>query len=162
MDEGKRKGSAQLAFLLAQVGGHAASQFTVRLAALELTPPDAGILRMLGISAGISQQELSAKLAIHPSRLVAILDALERRGFVERKPNPGDRRQYALHLTASGRKALDDIGVIGHRHAEALCAALNPGEREKLTELLLKIANEQGLTPGVHPGYRQMKPAKKR
>lgn len=158
MKEEKRKGSAQLAFLLAQVGGHAASRFTERLATLELTPPDAGILRMLGISAGISQQELAAKLGIHPSRLVAILDALERRGFVERKPNPADRRQYALHLTATGRKILDEIGVIGHQHAEALCASLNPGEREALTELLLKIANEQGLTPGVHPGYRQMKP----
>lgn len=160
MEQEKAKGSGRLAFLLAQVGGHAASQFAARLTVLQLTPPDAGILRLLGMGAGISQQELSAKLGIHPSRLVAILDALEHRGFVQRKPNPADRRQYALHLTPSGKKALDEIGVLGRQHGEALCASLSSRERETLTDLLLKIATEQGLTPGVHPGYRQMKSPK--
>ncbi|HZY62179.1 MAG TPA: MarR family transcriptional regulator [Edaphobacter sp.] len=160
MRQEKTKGSGRLAFLLAQVGGHAASQFAARLTVLQLTPPDAGILRLLGMGAGISQQELSAKLGIHPSRLVAILDALEHRGFVQRKPNPADRRQYALHLTPSGKKILDEIGVLGRQHGEALCASLSPRERETLTDLLLKIAAEQGLTPGVHPGYRQMKSPK--
>jgi DNA-binding MarR family transcriptional regulator len=161
MDQEKKKGGAQLAFLLAQVGGHAASQFAERLAVLQLTPPDAGILRLLGISAGVSQQELSGKLGIHPSRLVAILDELERRGFVQRNPNMNDRRQHALHLTEDGRKVLDEIGLIGRQHQKALCAALSHAERETLAELLHKIAGEQRLTPGVHPGYRQMKPEPK-
>ena len=158
MDQQKKKKGAQLAFLIAQVGGHAAAQFAERLAVLRLTPPDAGILRLLSIGAGISQQELSGRLGIHPSRLVAILDELERRGFVQRKPNAGDRRQYALHLTEDGKRALVEIGQIGRQHQEALCAALSQAERETLTELLQKIAEEQGLTPGVHPGYRRMKP----
>ena len=158
MDQPKKKGGAQLAFLLAQVGGHAASQFAERLVVVQLTPPHAGILRLLGISAGMSQQELSGKLGIHPSRLVAILDELERRGFVQRQPNADDRRQYALHLTDSGNRVLGEIGQIGREHQEALCAALSREEGETLTELLQKIAGEQGLTPGVHPGYRRMKP----
>jgi DNA-binding MarR family transcriptional regulator len=90
------------AFLLAQLGAHAANQFAERLAVLQLTPADAGILRMLRVAAAISQQELSEKLRIHPSRLVAILDNLERRQLVERKPNPNDRRLYSLHLTRAG------------------------------------------------------------
>ena len=52
----------QPAFLLAQLGAHAASQFAERLGVLDLTPPDAGILRLLRIAAGLSQQELAAKL----------------------------------------------------------------------------------------------------
>jgi DNA-binding MarR family transcriptional regulator len=159
MELPKKRGNPS--FLLAQVGGHAASQFAKRLTALNLTPPDAGILRLLDINAGVSQQELSGKLGIHPSRLVAILDELERRGFVQRKPNANDRRQYALHLTDDGRKTLDEIGLIGREHGEALCAALNDEERATLSELLQKIAGEQGLTPGVHPGYRQLKPQPK-
>ena len=75
----------QPAFLLAQLGAHAASRFAEKLGALELTPPDAGILRLLRVAAGLSQQELAAKLQIHPSRLVAILDNLEKRGLVERR-----------------------------------------------------------------------------
>ena len=149
-------GTIQLAFLLAQVGGHAASQFAERLAGVDLTPPQSGILWLLRREAGISQQELSAKLGIHPSRLVAILDELERRGFVQRKPNQGDRRQYALYLSEEGKQALDQIGQIAHQHQEALCAGLTHGERETLAELLQKIVKQQGLTPGVHPGYRRI------
>lgn len=157
--EQKIKVGRQPAFLLAQVGAHAATRFGERLAVLRLTPPDAGILRMLGVSAGLSQQELSAKLGIHPSRLVAILDALEKLGLVERKQNADDRRQHALHLTGKGRGTLGEIGRIAHEHQEALCHALSAAEREKLAEMLQRIADQQGLTPGVHPGYKRMKPA---
>jgi len=146
-----------LAFLLTQVGAHAAMRFGERISRLSLTPPDAGILRMLGASGGLSQQELSTRLGIHPSRLVAILDALEEQRLVERQPNTDDRRQYALHLTEKGRGTLSEIGRIGREHTESLCASLTAAEREQLGVLLQKIAIEQGLSPGVHPGYRRMR-----
>ena len=41
---------------------------------------------------------------------------------------------------------------------DALCASLTGNEHEKLAELLWEIADEQGLTPGVHPGYRRLQP----
>ena len=144
----------QPAFLLAQIGAHAATRFAERLATLQLSPPDAGILRLLRMSAGISQQALSAKLQIHPSRLVAILDNLEKRSLIERKPNPDDRRLYSLHLTNDGVEILERIGKVAREHQDALLAALNSDERGSLTALLQKIAGEQGLTPGVHPGYQ--------
>ena len=84
-----------LAFLLAQVGAHAAMRFGERLSHLKLTPPDAGILQMLSATGGLSQQELSARLGIHPSRLVAILDTLEEQRLVERRP------ELALRLLVS-------------------------------------------------------------
>ena len=146
----------QPAFLLAQVGAHAATQFAERLSALELSPPDAGILRLLSMAAGISQQELSARLRIHPSRLVAILDNLERRKLVERKANPEDRRLYSLHLTGDGGEILGRIGKIAREHQDALLSTLNAEERGKLTELLHRIAAAHGLTRGVHPGYQRL------
>ena len=147
-----------LAFLLAQVGAHAAMRFGERISRLNLTPPDAGILRMLGASGGLSQQELSTRLGIHPSRLVAILDALQEQRLVERQSNIDDRRQYALHLTEKGRETLSELGPIGREHTESLCASLTAAEREQLGEFLQKIATEQALSPGVHPGYRRMRP----
>lgn len=116
---------------------------------------------MLGSSGGLSQQQLSARLGIHPSRLVAMLDALEEQRLVERQPNADDRRQHALHLTGKGQQTLSEIGRIGREHTDALCASLTSIEREQLGELLQKIAAEQGLSPGVHPGYRRMKPSTK-
>jgi len=147
---------SQPAFLLAQLGAHAAVQFAERLAALTLTPPDAGILRMLRARPGLSQQELAGLLRIHPSRLVAILDNLEQRRYVVRKPNPDDRRLYSLHLTSEGEGVLKQIGEVAKKHQEALLAALNRAERDQLAALLARIADEQGLTRGVHPGYQRM------
>ena len=146
----------QPAFLLAQLGAHAASQFAERLGALELTPPDVGILRLLHIAAGLSQQELAAKLQIHPSRLVAILDNLEKRGFVERRANPDDRRLYSLHLTKDGGEVLQKIGKVAREHQEALLSALSREERQELATILLRIADQQGLVRGVHPGYQRL------
>ena len=91
-------------------------KFAERLLPLGLTPPNAGILRMLRIASGISQQELAARLQIHPSRLVAILDNLEHRELVERKPNSEDRQLYSLFLTKDGAEMLDRIGQLAREH----------------------------------------------
>jgi DNA-binding MarR family transcriptional regulator len=149
-------GTGQPAFLLAQVGAHAASRFAERLNALQLLPPDAGVLRLLRMSAGISQQELAARLRIHPSRLVSIVDNLEKRKFVERKVNPDDRRLYSLHLTSSGVEILGQIGKVAREHQDALFSALSSEERVELASLLHKVADQQGLARGVHPGYQRL------
>ena len=149
------------AFLLAQLGAHAASQFAERLRVLDLAPADAGILRLLRVASGLSQQELAGKLSIHPSRLVAILDNLEKLGFLERRPNPDDRRLYSLHLTKGGEEVLGRIGKVAREHQDALLAALSDEERAALGSLLLRIADQQGLARGVHPGYRLMGASKR-
>lgn len=144
------------AFLLAQVGAHAASRFAEHLKPLHLSPQDAGVLRLLRMSSGISQQELAGRMRVHPSRLVAILDGLERQKLVERQVNAQDRRLYSLHLTKTGAEMLERIGKAAREHQDALLAALTTAERGTLAELLLRIADEQGLTRGVHPGYQRL------
>ena len=152
--EQKRRGST--AFLLAQVGAHAAGKFGERLTSLRLTRPHAGILRLIGLSPGLSQQELARRLGMLPSQLVALLDELQERGLIERRQDAGDRRTYALHLTTLGRHTTELIGHIAREHDDAICAALNMDERRQLKALLSRIAEQQGLSPGVHPGYRRL------
>jgi DNA-binding MarR family transcriptional regulator len=123
---------------------------------LRLSPPHAGILGVLRKSGGLSQQELAEVLHMHPSGLVAIIDGLEERGLVKRQDSLDDRRTYELHLTDKGQVALRDIGRVAQEHNESLCAVLSPREREQLTEFLQRIANKQGLTPGVHPGFSRL------
>jgi DNA-binding MarR family transcriptional regulator len=148
---------ALVSFLLTQLGTHAATRFAERLAALDLLPQDAGILRILGRSAGLSQQELAATLGMHASRLVAVMDTLEQRGLVARRDSAKDRRVYALQLTAEGRAMLRQIGQIAKAHDEAMCAGLPTTERARLGSLLQRIAGRQGLKPGIHPGYRSLR-----
>jgi DNA-binding MarR family transcriptional regulator len=144
------------AFLIAQIGAHAAARFAERLAEIGLVPAQAGILRAVAASAGVSQQELSSLLGMLPSRLVPFIDELEERGLLERRDNPEDRRLYALHVTNMGTRVLADIGRVAKAHDDAICAALNGGERDQLGSLLCRIADEQGLTPGVHPGFSRV------
>ncbi len=145
-----------VAFLLTQLGTHAAQRFGERIVALGLTPPDAGMLRKIASDPGISQQDLAEHLGIMPSRMVALVDELERKGVVKRKRNTEDRRNYALALTQNGRMVLRELSHVAADHEVALCAALSEEEKLQLRDLLRRVAEEQGLKPGVHPGYRQL------
>ncbi|MGB7554078.1 MAG: MarR family transcriptional regulator [Candidatus Korobacteraceae bacterium] len=145
-----------VAFLLTQLGTHAAQRFGERIVALGLTPPDAGMLRKIASDPGISQQELADHLGIMPSRMVALVDELERKGIVKRKRSTEDRRSYALALTTDGRQVLRELSHVAADHEQALCAGLSEEEKLQLGDLLRRIAEEQGLKPGVHPGYRQL------
>ena len=149
----ERGRKAFAALLLAQVGAHGAKQFADRLSVLKLTPPHAGILRRLVQSPGISQRELATALGMHASRLVAVLDEMESLGLLIREANAEDRRTYSLQVTPKGREMMEQIAAISQQHNEALCAALNEEERALLVGLLQRIADQQGLLRGVHPGF---------
>lgn len=150
------KPPTNLPFLLAQVGAFAAMRFAEKLERLELSPPHAGILGLLRRSAGQSQQDVAETLGMFPSRMVAFVDELEKKGLIERRSNPDDRRVYALFITAAGEKALREIGRVNAEHLESLCAGLDATEREQLAGLLERIARDNGLKPGVHPGFSRL------
>lgn len=155
-DRSKSRGASGGAFLLAQVGAHAAAKFAERLAEINLLPAHAGIFRILSARPAISQQSLAAALGTVPSRLVGLLDELESQGLVERRPHETDRRSYALHVTEKGKSTLGAISRIAREHRENLLAALSEGEQRELTILLQRVAEQQGLIKGVHPGYAKI------
>ncbi|MFD9608447.1 MarR family winged helix-turn-helix transcriptional regulator [Streptomyces sp. NPDC090082] len=144
------------AFLLAQLGAHAAGRFGERVGELGLAPPDVGLLRMIAMEPGRSQRSLATDLGVVPSRVVALIDNLEKKGFVERRRSAEDRRHHELHLSEDGRRALGQVREVAALHEDDLFAALDEEDRARLTALLGRIAEQQGLTPGVHPGYRRL------
>jgi DNA-binding MarR family transcriptional regulator len=143
-----------VAFLLSQLGHRSASVFADLIASIDLTPPHAGILRVIAAEPGRSQQALSGQLGLLPSRVVAYVDELEDLGYVERRRNPDDRRLHALYLTPSGKKALNKIGELGRQHERLMTAGLDTEQHDTLRHLLAVIAERQGLRPHVLPGYR--------
>lgn len=144
------------AFLIAQIGAHAAGRFAERVGELGLTPPDVGLLRMIAGQPGRSQRSLAADLGVVPSRVVTLIDHLQGKGLVERRRSTEDRRNHELHLSPAGLRALEDVRRCATAHEDDMCAALDDGQRALLTELLGLVADQQGLTPGVHPGYRHL------
>src|ERR1700730_7598776 len=147
-----------VAFLLAQLGHHAAALFAEQTATIDLTPPHAGILRAIATEPGRSQQALSARLGLLPSRVVAYVDELEGRGYVERRRNPSDRRLHALYLTAAGKKLMRKLSELAGQHELQFASTLEPEQYSALRGLLATVAQQQGLMPHVHPGYRTLRP----
>ena len=144
------------AFLLAQLGAHAADRFAERIAHLGIRSAHAGILRFIARMPGSNQQSLARFLRVLPSRMVLLIDQLAKRGLVERKRSTKDRRHSELVLTQKGKRTLSKLSRIAVAHEAALCGGLRWHERETLARLGRKIVAHQGLTPDVHPGYKKL------
>jgi DNA-binding MarR family transcriptional regulator len=71
--------------------------------------------------------------------LGGLVDRLEKAGLVKRLPNPQDRRAYLIHLTPRGEKLEKTLAPIALRIRERVTEGLEPGEVEKLCELLEKL-----------------------
>ncbi|HEU4952520.1 MAG TPA: MarR family transcriptional regulator [Holophagaceae bacterium] len=68
-----------------------------------LTAPQLWALWELGREGPLALKDLSARIQLHPSTVVGVVDRLESKGLVARKPDPEDRRRVRLSLTAAGR-----------------------------------------------------------
>lgn len=141
------------AFLFSQLGGHSSRLWVERLAKAGLDAREVMLFRHVSLSEGRSQREVALAVGLPASRIVAIVDRLEARGWVERRTNPGDRRAHALHLTADGRARLAQIMAISAEHEADLTVGLDAQERESLIGLLQRVAENQRLVEGVHPGF---------
>jgi len=136
-----------VAILLAQLGRHSADRFTALIAELNLTGPQAAILRAIAGEPGRSQQALSEQLGLLPSRVVAFVDDLEQRGLLQRRRNPGDRRLYALYLTEQGDDLMTRLAAVAVAHEAEITAGLTDEQRTTLTELLADLADRRQLGP---------------
>lgn len=144
--------SRRIAFLLAQLGSDSAVAFERALAPLGITPAEAGLLRLIGRRPGIGQKDASGHLGVGPSRVVAVLDRLERHGLVERRPGENDRRRHALHLSAEGKECLAALRPIAQAHEEAFTAELGADDLDRLARYLGAIADSRGLSRDLHRG----------
>ena len=142
-----------VAFLLSQLGGQSAREWQRRLAREALEPREVMLFRFVALADGHSQREVAAAIGLPASRIVGLVDRLAERGWVERRSRAGDRRTRTLHVTPAGRAVLDRIAAVSAEHEAALTRGISPEERVVLRDLLERLAEGQGLTAGVHPGF---------
>ena len=127
------------AYLLGRLGREARRQFTQVLSAWQLQPSHYGILLLLEAIGQASQQHLAQQLSIDRANMVALLDVLQQRGFIERQPDPRDRRRHAVKLTEVGRRELQQIRQAREAVDNAFFADLDNEEQETLHQLLVKL-----------------------
>lgn len=97
------------------------------------------ILARLARQPGISQNELAAACEVEPITIGRLIDRLEVRGFVARRPDPTDRRIRRLHITPAAQPVLDDIERYRAEQAEVILNGVDKSQRELLVDVLLQI-----------------------
>lgn len=87
-----------------------------------------------------SQLALAHRLGIDKTQLIYVIDALESGGFVERRPDPTDRRVRQVHATPAGQALLDRARVALREVEGVLMRALGDDEQLVLRRLLARVA----------------------
>jgi MarR family transcriptional regulator, organic hydroperoxide resistance regulator len=106
---------------------------------LGVTAPQAMVLNFLSQEDRISSHRLGRKAELDSATLTGILDRLEAAGFIERRPNPTDRRSIRVFLTEKGRQTALEIGRLVKKANAGFLRSLSAEEVKSLRSLLERI-----------------------
>ncbi len=107
----------------------------------DLTPVQYAALIAIHTHPGIDATRLSAVIAFDRSTLGNVIERLEAKKLIERKPSPADRRVKLLYLTKSGATLLRDITSSVDRAQARMLQPLRPADRKALMALLSQLVD---------------------
>jgi DNA-binding MarR family transcriptional regulator len=105
----------------------------------EMTRAQWGILIWLERQPGTSQKELAELLEVEPITVARLVDRLEARGMVERRPDPRDRRIWRLHLSPPAHRVLQDIGEQRAQMTEIVTDGITEDSQTIMIEALMRM-----------------------
>lgn len=147
MPEGKPQSTEPidvLGYLVKQVHQRLSALADAALEPIGIDRKEFGVLRVLGGLEPLSQQGVAAKLGIDRTTMVALIDALEAKGIVTRRPDPADRRRNAIELTAGGRARYRDADAAYAAAEDQFLSPLSRTEVDSFRHALRAL-----LTPGA-------------
>ena len=106
-----------------------------------LTSPQFDILATLQRGEGLMQQDLATRLLVTKGNVCGVLDRMEAGGWIERRPDPDDRRTNRIYLTESGRKIFAETLPDHHALVYETMGTLQ-SEEAKTLQRLLKVVEE--------------------
>jgi MarR family transcriptional regulator, transcriptional regulator for hemolysin len=106
---------------------------------LGLTRAQCRTLARIARHEGINQAGLADLLEVRPMTLVRQIDRMEQAGWIERRPDPADRRARLLFLTDKARPILGRIRAVANETRDEALALLSPAERAQLIALLTRV-----------------------
>lgn len=106
---------------------------------LDLTPVQYAALVATRDMPGIDATRLSEAIAYDRSTLGSVIERLEEKGWIERRPGTGDRRVKRLHLTAAGARLLKDAEPNVRRAQDRILAPLGEADQGELMRLLADL-----------------------
>jgi DNA-binding MarR family transcriptional regulator len=125
--------------------------YETRLAPLDLNLSQASILGFLA-NGPTSQTQVASSLGIGRAAAGSIVDTLEKRGLVERQPDPNDRRVWLVAVTKAGAALAKPVQEIDRVLRTELRAGISRNERQQLAELLVRLQSNLTTILGDEPG----------
>ena len=107
---------------------------------LHVTPSQSRALGVLEHHGALRPGELAEHLRIAPRSATEVVDDLQDRGLVERRPDPGDRRATLVALTAAGQATGAAIRAARQQEAERFFGALSDQDRAELSRILRALS----------------------
>jgi DNA-binding MarR family transcriptional regulator len=107
----------------------------------DLTPVQYAALIAIHTHPGIDATRLSAVIAFDRSTLGNVIERLETKELIERKPSPDDKRVKLLYLTKAGAALLRDITSSVERAQARMLQPLRPADRKALMALLSQLVD---------------------
>ncbi|MCB4823681.1 MarR family winged helix-turn-helix transcriptional regulator [Roseicella aerolata] len=128
-----------IGFLIADVARLMRSSFDRRVRRIGLTRSQWLVLSRLHRHPGISQSELAEMLEVERATAGRMIDRMERRNWLVRRPDPADRRINRLYLTTEAERVQAEMGRIAEQLLDDAMATLDDGERESLTDMMERV-----------------------
>ncbi|MBR1365093.1 MarR family winged helix-turn-helix transcriptional regulator [Bradyrhizobium ottawaense] len=119
----------------------AVSIFMEECKTFDLTPVQYAALIAIHTHPGIDATRLSAVIAFDRSTLGSVVERLQAKDYVERKPAPEDKRIKLLYLTKSGAAILREIIPAVERAQARMLEPLKPADRKTLMGLLVQLVD---------------------
>lgn len=140
---------AELSGLAFEVTARLRAQFNAAAADLGLPPAQALVLTNL--SGPAPMRRLAEWLSCEPSNVTGIVDGLERRGLVTRRPAPGDRRVKHVVLTEAGKEKRRQLRASAHTLARTFFELPGP-DQQHLRDLLARVLSGPPASTGAKSG----------
>ncbi|GIF14692.1 MarR family winged helix-turn-helix transcriptional regulator [Actinoplanes teichomyceticus] len=106
-----------------------------------IAPSQFRALNMLLTHGEMRLSTLAEHLRIAPRSATEVVDDLQRRGLVERRPDPADRRATLVALTGPGRATGEGVRAARAAAGERLFAVLDDADRAELARILRRLAS---------------------
>jgi DNA-binding MarR family transcriptional regulator len=114
-------------------------EFIEQMSVHDLRPVNFSVLSLISHNAGITSRQLCATLGLRPPNLVGMINQMEARELLDRRPHPDDGRAVGLHLSAKGRDLMVEAGQTAARLEAEVTSRLTAHESKTLIRLLKKI-----------------------
>ena len=102
------------------------------------------VLAVVHLAEGMTQQELASRLLVTKGNICGLIDRMEAGGWVERRPDPEDRRANRIVLTETGRTLLATTMPVHHAQVCHLMRGLDQPELQSLHQLLDQLEGGLG------------------